>query len=342
MSKYILVTGAAGFIGFHLCKKLLSNGLNVLGLDNLNNYYDIGLKKKILQNISEEIKNKEISWTFIKADLVNKKDIIKVFEKYNPEIVVNLAAQAGVRYSIINPESYVNSNIVGFLNILECCRSYKVKSLLYASSSSVYGGNKKLPYSEIDSVNHPVSLYAATKRSNELMAHTYCHLYNIKAIGMRFFTVYGPLGRPDMAPMIFTKAILSREPIKIFNNGNMSRSFTYIDDVIEIIYKLINKPATPDHKFNRNKPNPSTSWNCHRIFNVGNKNSIKLLDFIKLLEEELGIKSLKRYEDMQLGDVQDTFADCSSLIDWIGPTNCTSLQKGIKEFINWYKVFYKY
>ena len=342
MSKSILVTGAAGFIGFHLCRKLLSSGLDVIGIDNMNSYYDVELKQKRLNLISEETINKDIFWKFIKADLVNKEEISQLFEKYKPKIVVNLAAQAGVRHSIINPESYINSNIVGFLNILECCRSYKIRNLLYASSSSVYGGNKKIPYSEEDSVNHPVSLYAATKRSNELMAHTYCHLYKLKAIGMRFFTVYGPWGRPDMAPMIFTKAILSGEPIRIFNYGNMSRSFTYIDDIIEIIYKLIKKPATSDHKFNRNKPNPSTSWNCHRIFNVGNEKPVKLLDFVHLLEDELGIKALKEFEDMQLGDVEDTSSDSSSLRHWIGPTKNTSIKIGIKEFINWYKYFYKY
>tara|TARA_Y100001978_G_C23671705_1_gene424129 strand:+ start:535 stop:1563 length:1029 start_codon:yes stop_codon:yes gene_type:complete len=342
MNQCILVTGAAGFIGFHLCKKLLSNRIKVIGLDNINDYYDTNLKEKRLEIISEEITNKNIFWKFIKADLVNKEEISEVFEQYKPQIVVNLAAQAGVRNSIINPDSYIRSNIVGFLNLLECCRSYKIKNLLYASSSSVYGGNKKIPYSEIDSVNHPVSLYAATKRSNELMAHTYCHLYNMNAIGMRFFTVYGPWGRPDMAPMKFTKNILSKETISIFNHGNMSRSFTYIDDIVDIICKLINKPATPDHNFNGNKPNPSTSWASHRIFNLGNENSIKLLDFIQLLEDELGMKSLKEYEKMQLGDVQFTSSDCSSLKEWIGPYDFTSIETGIKKFINWYKDFYKY
>ena len=341
MKKNILISGSAGFIGFHLCKKLIENNHNVIGIDNLNDYYDINLKEKRLE-ILNQVSLKKNNWKFIKVDLENKHSILNIFKNYQPEVVVNLAAQAGVRYSLENPSAYISSNIVGFLNILEACRLLEVKSLLYASSSSVYGGNTKIPFSENDPVNHPVSIYAATKRSNELMAHTYSHLYNLSCTGLRFFTVYGPWGRPDMAPMIFTKAILSGEPIRIFNNGNMSRSFTYIDDIIEITYKLINKPATPDHKFNRNTPNPSTSWNCHRIFNVGNKNSIKLLDFIKLLEEELGIKSLKRYEDMQLGDVQHTTSDDSSLMEWIGPTNYTSMKESIKKFIKWYKVFYKY
>ena len=341
MSNLILVTGAAGFIGFHLCRRLLENEINVVGIDNINDYYDIHLKEKRLE-ILNEVPLKKNTWKFIKTDLLNKESLMEIFEKYEPKTVINLAAQAGVRYSLENPSAYISSNIVGFSNILEVCKKSLVKNLLYASSSSVYGGNFKVPFLENDSANHPVSLYAATKRSNELMAHTYSHLYGLSCIGLRFFTVYGPWGRPDMAPMIFTKAILSKEPIKIFNHGNMSRSFTYIDDIIEIIYKLISKPATPDNKFNRYEPNPATSWNCHRIFNLGNENSIKLIDFIKLLEDELGIESIKEYHDMQLGDVQNTSSDCSALIEWIGSTKYTSIEKGIKEFINWYKSYYNY
>ena len=341
MSKFIIVTGAAGFIGFHLCKRLLINGINVIGIDNINDYYDINLKEKRL-NILSEVPIKNNIWKFFKIDLSNKNELLKVFEKYNPKTVVNLAAQAGVRYSLENPSAYIYSNIVGFSNVLEACKITKVKNLLYASSSSVYGGNTKVPFTENHLVNHPVSLYAATKLSNELMAHSYSHLFGISCTGLRFFTVYGPWGRPDMAPMIFTKAILSNKPIKIFNNGDMSRSFTYIDDIIEITCKLIDKPATPDYKFNRNNPNPSTSWNPHRIFNLGNENSIKLLDFIKLLEDELEIESLKQFEEMQLGDVQNTSSDSSSLKEWIGSTEYTSLEKGVKYFIKWYKDFYKY
>ena len=341
MSNYILVTGAAGFIGFHLCKRLLENRINVIGIDNLNDYYDIHLKEKRLE-ILKQVPLEHNTWKFFKTDLSNKDSLLKIFEEYEPENVVNLAAQAGVRYSIINPNAYINSNIVGFNNILECCRAIRIKHLLYASSSSVYGGNTKTPFKETDSTNHPISLYAATKRSNELMAHAYSHLYNIPATGLRLFTVYGPWGRPDMAPMIFTKAILSKQPIKIFNNGNMSRSFTYINDIIEIIHKLINKPATRDQKFNRSNPNPSTSWNRHKIFNLGNENSIKLLDFIELLEKEIGTESIKEYKEMQPGDVQNTSSDSSSLSNWIGLTEYTSIKKGIKDFIYWYKDFYKY
>ena len=341
MSNFILVTGAAGFIGFHLCKRLLENKINVIGIDNINDYYDIHLKEKRLRILNEApLKNN--TWEFIKTDITNKESLLKIFEKYEPKTVINLAAQAGVRYSLENPSAYIYSNIVGFSNILEVCKLSGVKNLLYASSSSVYGGNTKVPFSEDDSANHPVSLYAATKRSNELLAHSYSHLYGLSCTGLRFFTVYGPWGRPDMAPMIFAKAILSKEPIKVFNNGNMSRSFTYIDDIIENIHKLITKPATPDDKFSRYNPNPSTSWNSHRIFNLGNENSIKLIDFIKLLENELGIESIKEYQNMQPGDVQNTSSDASSLRDWIGPTKNTSIEKGIKEFINWYKDFYNY
>jgi len=340
--KKVLVTGAAGFIGFHICKRLIKENFYILGLDNLNSYYDLDLKRRRLEEISKISEEFNKKWNFIEVDLVDKKSLKEVFSKFEPEIVINLAAQAGVRYSIINPDAYINSNIVGFTNILECCRTNKIKNLLYASSSSVYGGNTKTPFKEIDSTNHPISLYAATKRSNELLAHTYSHLYDISATGLRFFTVYGPWGRPDMAPMIFTKAILSKKPIKIFNYGKMSRSFTYIDDITNIIYKLINKPATPDKNFDKNKPNPSTSWCSHRIFNIGSENSIKLLDFIKLLEDELGMKSEKEYIDMQLGDVQHTYSECTLIKEWVGSYNNTSIRKGIKDFINWYKYFYSY
>ncbi len=340
MSKTILVTGSAGFIGYHLCKKLLENGFPTIGIDNLNSYYDISLKEKRLEILSQLPSDN--NWKFIKIDLTNKDSLLKIFERYKPKTVINLAAQAGVRYSLENPSAYINSNIVGFSNILECCRLSKVDNLLYASSSSVYGGNTKIPFNENDPVNHPVSLYAATKRSNELMAHTYSHLYGIPCLGLRFFTVYGPWGRPDMAPMIFAKAILSKEPIRIFNYGEMSRSFTYIDDIIELIYKLISKPATPDTNFERLNPNASTSWCSHRIFNLGNESSVNLIDFIKMLEEEIGIESLKKYDKIQPGDVKHTLSDCSSIKEWIGETSKTSTRDGIKNFINWYKKFYKY
>ena len=341
MSETILVTGAAGFIGFHVCRNLIKNGYNIVGLDNLNNYYDIRLKKARLGILDKEgCKTK--NWFFEKGDLSNYKFLLEVFDKYQPTIVINLAAQAGVRYSIANPHAYINSNISGFLNILECCKLQKVKNLLYASSSSVYGGNKKLPFSENDPVNHPVSLYAATKRSNELMAHSYSKLYKIPSIGIRFFTVYGPWGRPDMAPMLFAESIFKKKPIKVFNYGNMSRSFTYIDDVVEILFRLVKKPAIPNQSFDPFCPSPSSSSSPHLILNIGNNESISLKDFITCLENEIGIPAKKEFISMQKGDVADTKADSTLLKNWIGDFEATSLKLGIKSFINWYKSFYDY
>ncbi len=337
MKETALITGAAGFIGFHLSKKLLKNNFKVIGLDNLNSYYDRTLKEKRLEIIAEDYPDEKNNWKFIETDLINKNDLMNIFETFKPLIVINLAAQAGVRYSIDNPYAYVNSNIVGFLNILECCRFFPVSNLLYASSSSVYGGNTKIPFSELDPVNHPVSMYAATKRSNELMAHTYSHLFNISSIGMRFFTVYGPWGRPDMAPMLFADAISNNKPIEIFNFGKMSRSFTYIDDVIEIIFKLMKKPAKPDKSFKSKDSNPSTSWCAHRIFNIGNENNITLIEFINNLEKELGTKAIKKYKSMQPGDVIDTLAENIILKDWIGNYETTTIEEGIKKFVNWFK-----
>ena len=339
MNKTFLVTGSAGFIGFHLCKKLINKGFRVIGIDNINEYYDVELKKKRLEVLSEiSFRNK--NWQFIKTDLLDKERLFQIFEEYQPEKVINLAAQAGVRYSIENPRAYINSNVLGFQNILDCCQSTKVKHLLYASSSSVYGGNFKTPFSENDSVDHPVSIYAATKRANELFAHTYSHLYNMPITGMRFFTVYGPWGRPDMAPMIFANAIYSKKPIKIFNYGEMSRSFTFIDDIILSVQKLIEKPAYLDNKFDRKNPNSATSWCPHRIFNIGNNKSVDLEIFISTLEKEIGITAIKEYTDMQQGDVKKTMADNTLLKDWIGEIKETSLSTGIKEFISWYKDFY--
>ena len=340
MNKNILVTGSAGFIGFHLCKRLLETDNNLIGIDNVNDYYDLNLKEKRLEILSQ-VSLKKNNWKFIKIDLEKKESILKIFQKYQPEVVVHLAAQAGVRYSLKNPSAYISSNIVGFMNILKACKLTEVKSLLYASSSSVYGGNTKVPFSENDSVNHPVSLYAATKRSNELMAHTYSHLYNIPCTGLRFFTVYGPWGRPDMAPMIFADAIIKEKPIKIFNYGKMSRSFTFIDDVIEVIMRLIYKPAIPDKLFNTDKPKTSTSWSPHIILNIGNPKSIKLLDFINYLENAIGKKSIREFQSMQKGDVVDTLCDKKILEEWIGNFPETSLKKGIEIFINWYLDYYK-
>ena len=338
MSTNILVTGSAGFIGFHLSKKLIKNGNKVIGIDNLNAYYDIKLKEKRLSILNQSAFNN--NWQFFKNDLLDINALLQIFNEYKPEIVVNLAAQAGVRYSIENPSAYINSNIKGFQNILDCCKLSKVKHFLYASSSSIYGGNTKIPYSENDSVNHPISIYAATKRANELFAHTYSHLFNIPSTGMRFFTVYGPWGRPDMAPMIFANSIFSEKPINLFNYGKMSRSFTYIDDVIESIQKLIKKPAISDKNFNKKNPTPSTSWCPHRIFNIGNNKSVGLEEFISVLENEIGINAIKQYTDIQPGDVQNTLADTTLLDDWIGKSSKKELSSGIKEFISWYKDYY--
>ena len=337
MTKTILVTGSAGFIGFHLCKKLLELGNNVIGIDNVNDYYDINLKKKRLK-ILENLKSK--NWEFFKSDLIDKESTEKLFEKYSPEIVVNLAAQAGVRYSLKNPDAYIFSNIVGFSNILECCRKSKVEHLLYASSSSVYGGNTKVPFSENDSVNHPVSLYAATKKSNELMAHSYSHLFGISCTGLRFFTVYGPWGRPDMAPMIFANSIINNKPLSIFNYGKMSRSFTFIDDAILILTKLINKPALPDKLFDPNKPKSSSSWCPYRILNIGSDSSIELMEFINALEQEFGLEAKKDFMPMQKGDVINTLADNKLINEWIGHSPKTFLRKGVKIFVDWYKDYY--
>ena len=340
MNQTILVTGAAGFIGFHLCKKLLDKGFTVIGIDNINNYYDVSLKKKRLGIIDTNSKKKNLIWKFIKTDIINENHLLKIFKRFKPNTVIHLAAQAGVRYSLKNPSAYIQSNIVGFSNILECCRLVKVKNLLYASSSSVYGGNTKTPFSENDPVNHPVSLYAATKRSNELMAHVYSDLYNISATGLRFFTVYGPWGRPDMAPMIFADAILRGKTLKVYNYGEMTRSFTYIDDVIEIVIKLINKPALPDKFFNKSVPNPSSSWCSHRIFNIGNDKSVELKEFISYLEKALGSKANKDFVSMQKGDVVNTLSENSLISDWIDNSPKTSINEGIKNFVDWYKKFY--
>ena len=339
MTENILVTGSAGFVGFYLCKKLIQKGYYVIGIDNVNDYYDKRLKEKRLEIISQSSLKKN-NWQFIKTDLQSKDVLLNIFKEYKPKKVINLAAQAGVRYSIENPNAYINSNILGFQNILDCCKLNNVDHLLYASSSSVYGGNINTPFSEISSVNHPVSIYAATKRSNELFAHTYSHLYGMSITGMRFFTVYGPWGRPDMAPMIFAKSIFSEKPIKVFNFGKMTRSFTYIDDVIECIERLINKPATLDKSFDKKSPNPATSWCPHRIFNIGNSKAIQLEEFIACLENEIGMKAIKEYKDMQPGDVKETQADNTILTEWLGELKETPLEIGIKEFVNWYRKFY--
>ena len=338
----ILVTGAAGFIGFHLSKRLLKEKSNIVCLDNLNSYYDLSLKKARLNNLFESAKNNEVGLKFIEQNLENKRELDKVFNNNKIKIVINLAAQAGVRYSLENPSAYINSNILGFSNILESCKNYNVEHLIYASSSSVYGGNKNLPFSENQSVDHPVSLYAATKKSNELMAHTYSHLYNIPTTGLRFFTVYGPWGRPDMALFLFTKSIIEGRAIKVFNNGDMVRDFTYIDDIIESLMRLIHKPATSNIDFDVKSPSSCSSWAPYRIFNIGNSNPTPLMDFISAIEENLGIKAKKEFLEMQPGDVSATAADTSSLEEWIDFKPNTSIKKGISNFLSWYKEFYRY
>tara|TARA_Y100000589_G_C27118157_1_gene615215 strand:+ start:98 stop:1117 length:1020 start_codon:yes stop_codon:yes gene_type:complete len=338
LKRKIFVTGAAGFIGFHICERLLNNGDKVIGFDNLNSYYDQNLKKARLKILESTGKN----WNFIKGDLEDVAHLNSIFLEFKPEIVIHLAAQAGVRYSIKNPSAYISSNLLGFSNILENCRKNKISNLIYASSSSVYGGNRKIPFIESDPTNHPVSLYAATKRANELMAHSYSHLYNIPCTGLRFFTVYGPWGRPDMAPMIFTKAILDNNEIKIFNNGDLQRDFTYIEDVTEIIFRLVNKPATANLNFFSENPDPSSSWCKHKIFNIGNNKKIQLLDFINKLEEILEIKAKKKFMPMQTGDVQTTFSNSDKIEKWIGFKPSTDISEGINKFTIWYKNFYKY
>ena len=336
----ILVTGGAGFIGAAVVKKLLNAGHYVISIDNLNNYYSVKLKKDRLANILKVNEKFNSRYEFIEKTLENKKDLEHVFNKYNPTIIINLAAQAGVRYSIENPFSYIESNIVGFINLLESCRNNKIKNLVYASSSSVYGGNSKLPFSEVDQVNNQVSLYASTKRSNELMANTYTHLYGFPATGLRFFTVYGPWGRPDMAPMIFAKAILKGEPLKIYNEGNMRRDFTYIDDVVDAVIKCAFKPATPNFPNLDQTENPSHSYSPHRIFNIGRGEPIELNDFIEILEINLGKKAKKIMMPMQSGDVKETLSDCKAIKEWIGYKPSTSIETGISKFIDWYKDYY--
>lgn len=331
----ILVTGGAGFIGFHLSNLLLKNGYNVIGIDNLNDYYDVNLKidrVKILE--------KQENYEFIKMDLKDKKNIDNLFEKNNFDYVINLAAQAGVRYSIENPYAYVDSNLIGFVNILEACRNNPVKHLIYASSSSVYGGNKVAPFSTNHNVDHPVSLYAATKKSNELMAHTYSHLYNIPTTGLRFFTVYGPWGRPDMAYFSFTNNIMRGKPIKVFNHGNMERDFTYIDDIVEGIYKLLNKIPQKNKNWDETKDDLSSSFAPYKIYNIGNNKPVKLMDFINTLEDKIGKQAEKIYMDMQPGDVFRTYADTTDLENEIGFKPSTTIDEGLANFAKWYKEYY--
>lgn len=332
----ILITGAAGFIGYHLSKKLLDDSYQIIGIDNLNAYYDPSLKQSRL-----EILGKYNNFNFHKVDLKNKVAVDNIFETYQPTCVINLAAQAGVRYSIENPYAYIDSNLTGFMNILEACRNYPVDHLLYASSSSVYGGNKVAPFSTNHNVDHPVSLYAATKKSNELMAHTYSHLYGIPTTGLRLFTVYGPYGRPDMAYFSFTKDILAGKPIKVFNHGKMERDFTYIDDIVEGIVKLIDKVPIANKEWDESKDNLSTSFAPYKIYNIGNNNPAQLMRFISALESAIGKEAEKVYMDMQPGDVLRTYADVSALERDINFKPSTSIEDGLMKFVKWYEEYYE-
>lgn len=331
----ILVTGAAGFIGFHLSLNLLRH-FDVVGLDNLNDYYDQGLKQSRLQ-----ILNQQTNFHFRCINLINKPAIDTLFKEEKFDYVIHLAAQAGVRYSMQNPYAYLDSNLNGFLNIIEACRHYPVKHLIFASSSSVYGANRKMPFSVHQNVDHPISLYAATKKSNELMAHTYASVYNIPTTGLRFFTVYGPYGRPDMAIFLFTSAIFSGKPIDVYNNGDMKRDFTYVDDICESIYRLIPKIPTGDPTWSAENPDPSTSFAPYRIFNIGNNEPVHLGRFIEVIEDKVGKKAVKNFLPLQEGDVLETYANIDELIATIDYKPQTSIEEGVGNFVNWYKEYYK-
>ncbi len=332
----ILVTGAAGFIGFHLTIYLLKRGDEVVGFDNLNNYYEVKLKHDRLAILSNHQ-----SFTFVQADLSDRVAVEKVFAEHRFDRVINLAAQAGVRYSLENPHAYIDANIVGFMNILEACRHNKIEHLTYASSSSVYGSNTEMPFSVHHNVDHPVSLYAATKKANELMAHTYSHLYGLPTTGLRFFTVYGPWGRPDMALFLFTRAILQGKPIQVFNNGQMRRDFTYIDDIVEGVVRVSDRIATPNPDWDSMKPDPATSRAPYRVYNIGNNRPVELLRFIEIIEKKLGKTADKEMLPMQAGDVPATYADVDDLMRDTGFAPATPLETGISRFIDWYRDYYK-
>ncbi len=347
----LLITGTAGFIGYHLAKRLVARGDEVVGLDCINDYYDVNLKYDRLADAGIEkeqiVYNKKVQSTkhanyrFIQLKLEDLENLNALFAEEKFDAVCNLAAQAGVRYSLINPRAYVDSNIVGFVNILECCRHHKVKHLAYASSSSVYGLNEKMPFSTSDNVDHPVSLYAASKKSNELMAHTYSHLFGVPTTGLRFFTVYGPWGRPDMALFLFTKAILAGEPIKVFNYGKMVRDFTYVDDIVEGVIRVIDNPPKGNETWSGKAPDPSTSPAPYKIYNIGNNNPVQLMDFIKAIETALGQEAEKDMLPIQPGDVSATYANVDDLVKNLDYKPDTSVQEGIDAFIDWYKRYYK-
>ncbi|MBW7890120.1 MAG: NAD-dependent epimerase [Chitinophagaceae bacterium] len=347
----ILITGTAGFIGFHLASYLLNRGDEVVGLDSINDYYDVNLKYGRLATAGIDRASVEYNklvqsslhpkYKFIQLQLEDKTNLEKLFETQKFDKVCNLAAQAGVRYSLTNPDAYINSNIVGFINILECCRHHQIQHLAYASSSSVYGLNGKTPFATSDNVDHPISLYAASKKSNELMAHTYSHLFKIPTTGLRFFTVYGPWGRPDMALFLFTKAITESKPIQVFNHGDMRRDFTYIDDIIEGVVRVIDNPPAGNTAWNAAHPDPSSSVAPFKIYNIGNSSPVRLLDFIEAIEDNLGKKAEKQMLPMQPGDVAATSADVQDLVDNLQYRPNTPVKEGIKRFIDWYKTYYR-
>ena len=332
----VLLTGAAGFIGMTTALRLLARGDEVVGLDNLNNYYEVSLKENRLQRLTTHA-----NFRFVKLDVADRDGMAELFAKEKFDRVIHLAAQAGVRYSLENPHAYIDSNLVGFTNVLEGCRHNQVQHLVYASSSSVYGGNTDMPFSEHQAVDHPVSLYAATKKANELMAHTYSHLYGLPTTGLRFFTVYGPWGRPDMALFLFTKAILENRPIKVFNHGNMLRDFTFVDDIVEGVVRVTDRVATANPNYSAKTPDPATSNAPYRVFNIGNHNPVKLLDFITAIEGAIGKKAEKLLMPLQDGDVPQTYADVDALRDWIGFVPATPIQDGINRFVAWYRDYYK-
>ena len=332
----ILVTGGAGFIGMHVAQRLLARGDSVVALDNLNDYYDPGLKRARLARLGAEA-----GFRFMHEDVADRAAMDRLFAEQGFDRVVHLAAQAGVRYSLQNPQAYIDSNVVGFMHVLEGCRHGRVGHLVYASSSSVYGGNARLPFSEHDNVDHPVSMYAATKKANELMAHTYSHLFGLPTTGLRFFTVYGPWGRPDMALFLFTRAILEDRPIDVFNHGRMLRDFTYIDDIVEGIVHTLDRPATPDPAFDAARPDPACSNAPYRVFNIGNASPVPLMEFIEAIEKALGRTARKNFLPMQDGDVPATSADVSALAAWTGFSPGTPVDVGVQRFVDWYRDYYR-
>jgi UDP-glucuronate 4-epimerase len=332
----ILITGAAGFIGSTAALRLLARGDEVVGLDNLNDYYSVQLKEDRLARLTPHER-----FRFVKMDVADRAGMERLFAQERFDRVIHLAAQAGVRYSLVNPQAYVDSNVVGFMNVLEGCRHAKVQHLVYASSSSVYGGNTRMPFSEHDSVDHPVSMYAATKKANELMAHTYSHLFGLPTTGLRFFTVYGPWGRPDMALFLFTKAILEGRPIDVFNHGRMQRDFTFVDDIVEGVVRVLDRVATPNADYLAESPDPATSNVPFRIFNIGNHHPVPLLDYIGCVEQALGLKAEMNLLPLQDGDVPATYADVDALRDWVGFTPATDIRTGIGRFVGWYRGYYR-